>query len=47
MRDSMKRWFATGVAVAALASAAAHAADPVKDYPLRPVRIVSGFAAGG
>lgn len=23
------------------------AADPVKDYPLRPVRIVSGFAAGG
>jgi tripartite-type tricarboxylate transporter receptor subunit TctC len=24
-----------------------HAAEPVKDYPLRPVRIVSGFQAGG
>lgn len=28
-------------------SAVAHAADPVKDYPLRPVRIVSGFLPGG
>jgi tripartite-type tricarboxylate transporter receptor subunit TctC len=26
---------------------AAHAADAVKDFPLRPVRIVSPFAAGG
>lgn len=26
---------------------AAHAADAVKDYPMRPVRIVSGFAPGG
>jgi tripartite-type tricarboxylate transporter receptor subunit TctC len=36
--------------IAALFAAAlplAHAADPVKDYPLRPVRIVSGFQAGG
>jgi len=24
-----------------------HAADAIKDYPLRPVRIVSGFPAGG
>ena len=24
----------------------AYAADPIKDYPLRPVRIVSGFQAG-
>lgn len=28
-------------------SAAGHAADPVKNYPLRPVRLVSAFAAGG
>ena len=28
-------------------AAAAHAADPVKEYPLRPVRMVSPFAAGG
>lgn len=28
-------------------SANSHAADAVKDYPLRPVRIVSGFPAGG
>lgn len=27
--------------------ATTHAADPIKDYPLRPVRIVSGFQAGG
>lgn len=29
------------------ASSFAYAADAVKDYPLRPVRIVSGFPAGG
>ena len=29
------------------ASFTAHAADAVRDYPLRPVRIVSGFPAGG
>ena len=28
-------------------AACAHAADPVRDYPLRPVRLVSPFAAGG
>lgn len=28
-------------------TAAVHAADAVQDYPLRPVRIVSGFPAGG
>lgn len=37
--------FAAGASLAA--SSAAVAADPVKDYPLRPVRIVSGFPAGG
>ena len=31
----------------AMASPIAHAADTAKDYPLRPVRIVSGFQAGG
>jgi len=31
----------------ALLSLVAHAADAVRDYPLRPVRIVSGFPAGG
>ncbi len=31
----------------ALMPLAAHAADAVRDYPLRPVRIVSGFPAGG
>jgi len=38
------------LAAAALLMAVAvnvHAADPVKDYPLRPVRLVSGFPAGG
>ena len=34
-------------ALAAVFPLAAGAADPVRDYPLRPVRIVSGFAAGG
>lgn len=28
-------------------SSAAHAADATRDYPVRPVRIVSGFQAGG
>ena len=31
----------------AMASPIAHAAGTAKDYPLRPVRIVSGFQAGG
>jgi tripartite-type tricarboxylate transporter receptor subunit TctC len=35
------------VAVAWVACGAAQAADAIKDYPLRPVRIVSGFPAGG
>ncbi len=43
----MKRFLAACSAVASLSVPRAHAADPVKDYPLRPVRIVSGFAAGG
>ena len=38
---------AAGVAAVAGFAASAHAADPVKDYPLRPVRIVSGYTAGG
>lgn len=46
-RDRMKCWLAACAAMAALSPAATRAADPVKDYPLRPVRIVSGFAAGG
>jgi tripartite-type tricarboxylate transporter receptor subunit TctC len=36
--------FAPGLLCAA---SAAFAADPVKDFPLKPVRIVSPFAAGG
>ncbi len=35
------------MALGAAASPAAHAADPGRDYPARPVRIVSGFQAGG
>ncbi len=35
------------MALGAAASPAAHAADPCRDYPARPVRIVSGFQAGG
>lgn len=35
------------LAWATLLSPAVQAAEPVKDYPQRPVRIVSGFAAGG
>ena len=34
-------------ALFAAAPLTARAADPIKDYPLRPVRIVSGFQAGG
>ncbi len=30
-----------------MAASHGHAADPVKDYPLRPIRLVSPFAAGG
>ncbi len=43
----MKRSLVAWCAVATLTVLSSHAADPVKDYPLRPVRIVSGFAAGG
>ena len=43
----MKRFLAACSAAASLTAPLSHAADPVKDYPLRPVRIVSGFAAGG
>ncbi|MBI4206152.1 MAG: tripartite tricarboxylate transporter substrate binding protein [Betaproteobacteria bacterium] len=38
-------WVALGVA--ACGASLAHAADPVKNYPLRPLRLVSAFAAGG
>ncbi len=34
-------------AVMVMLPSAAMAADPVRDYPVRPVRIVSGFQAGG
>lgn len=37
--------FATVAVIAAYSPA--YAADAIKDYPLRPVRIVSGFPAGG
>ena len=33
--------------IAACSALPGHAADPVRDYPLRPVRLVSTFAAGG
>jgi tripartite-type tricarboxylate transporter receptor subunit TctC len=33
--------------IAACGASVVYAADPVKDYPLRPVRLVSPFAAGG
>ena len=42
----MKALLAAAALFAALPSAA-YAADPTRDYPVRPVRIVSGFAAGG
>jgi tripartite-type tricarboxylate transporter receptor subunit TctC len=35
------------LALALAGAASAQAADAAKDYPVRPVRIVSGFAAGG
>jgi tripartite-type tricarboxylate transporter receptor subunit TctC len=35
------------VAAALLTSAAAHAADAAKDFPSRPLRLISPFAAGG
>ncbi|MGZ8267726.1 MAG: Bug family tripartite tricarboxylate transporter substrate binding protein, partial [Burkholderiales bacterium] len=40
----------TGAALLAallLSAPAAYAADAVTDYPLRPIRLVSPFAAGG
>lgn len=42
----MKQMMATVTLILALPGTT-HAADPIKDYPLRPVRIVSGFQAGG
>ncbi len=42
----MKHMMAT-VALLLAWPAATHAADPIKDYPVRPVRIVSGFLPGG
>ena len=39
--------FPLALVIAACTASLAHAADPVKDYPLRPVRLVSAFAAGG
>jgi tripartite-type tricarboxylate transporter receptor subunit TctC len=35
------------IAAAFFVTACAHAADALKDYPLRPIRLVSPFAAGG
>ena len=43
----MKRCMTLLLGVVPLILPSVHAADPIKDYPLRPVRIVSGFAAGG
>ena len=43
----MKQQRVIAALVTMLPLAAAAAADPVKDYPVRPVRIVSGFQAGG
>lgn len=46
--NAVKRHAMTACCLCASAFApTTHAADAVKDYPLRPVRIVSGFAAGG
>ena len=42
----MKQMFAAAALILA-SQPTAHAADATKDYPVRPVRIVSGFAAGG
>jgi tripartite-type tricarboxylate transporter receptor subunit TctC len=42
----MKQLFAAAALLVALPQTVS-AADPVTDYPVRPVRIVSGFAAGG
>ncbi len=42
----MKHMMAT-VALLLAWPAATHAADPIRDYPVRPVRIVSGFLPGG
>lgn len=43
---SKNRWRVALVSIACGASLA-QAADPVKNYPLRPVRLISAFAAGG
>ena len=34
-------------AAAALLATALHAADPIKDYPVRPVRLINPFPPGG
>jgi len=39
--------FSLALVIAACSMSLGYAADPVKDYPLRPVRLVSTFAAGG
>jgi tripartite-type tricarboxylate transporter receptor subunit TctC len=38
---------ALALVIAACGASLAHAADPVRDFPLRPVRFVSPFPAGG
>ncbi|MEQ1775030.1 MAG: tripartite tricarboxylate transporter substrate binding protein [Burkholderiales bacterium] len=44
----MKPYFPGAVVMsAAIASGAAFAADPVKDFPAKPVRIIVGYAPGG
>ncbi len=43
----MKFGMAVWLLMVPLVVPSAQAADPGKDYPVRPVRIVSGFAAGG
>jgi tripartite-type tricarboxylate transporter receptor subunit TctC len=48
---ALNRWLRCKASVLlagyAMVSLPAYAADPIKDYPVRPVRIVSGFPAGG
>ncbi len=41
------RFSACALILGCLLAGSTRAADPVKDYPLRPVRLVSPFAAGG
>jgi tripartite-type tricarboxylate transporter receptor subunit TctC len=49
-RKSFRRAFSllnSAFVIGCVAASHGHAADPVKDYPLRPIRLVSPFAAGG